>query len=139
MDKQAIADKGVNKGMLAMQAANAAKRAAREAAKAAMTPEQAVMVAQVVLSRKQRTDKRTAVHQQASISVAVYWRASIGWREGASEALTVTHVRIEAPSGAFRRVARAAKAMAASVRPSKAARMAGVLAVCREDALALLA
>lgn len=136
MDKQANVSKGVNKGLLAMQAANAARKAAK-AAKAAMTPEQAVMAAQAALSRKRKADERKSMHQQASISVAVRWQVSVGWREGGSDVLTAERISVEAPAGAVRRAAKLARAKAKA--PGKGARFAGVLAVIREDALSLLA
>lgn len=148
MSKQANAadvGKGVNKGMLAMRAANAAKAAERAAAWAALTPEErearkaaaATMRAQAHTREKRVADKRADVHRQASISVAVHWQVCLGWREGGSDSVTVQRVSVEAPAGAVRRAAKAARAQAKA--PSKGARFAGVLAVLREDAIALLA
>lgn len=144
-------------GMLAMRAANAAKAQAKAEAWAALTPGQREQAKAAAKERrkaakpavvaplpgekareKAKADKRADEHGKASISVAVGWRVSLGWREQAGDVLTVRHVCVEAPSGAVRRAAKLARAVR-QTGLADGARFAGVLAVVREDAIALLA
>lgn len=137
--------KQANAGLQAMRAANEQKRAQEQARRAALTPEageaedtaRVTMKAQAATHAKRVADANADTHAKASISVAVHWRVSMGWREGGSDALTVRHVCVEAPAGAVRRAVKVARAVR-QTGLAKGARFAGMLAVIREDALAVL-